>query len=203
MLHGLFWVNLAKVSVIISFYQELFSLWCSLRKNYEKQSKTCSFVLFSILCPNLQPLHLNTSDGYLVYGNKYQVEDPQAESVGQAESESFNEAEVKSRKSGIATAVRQAILESLRSKTGNTLVITQAKTESWSADENDNLAQTGRRTQLNQTRGREDDHTQVKYNRVERTITQADQDPSSILVSVLHMPKHLFKTYHWLKTQDS
>lgn len=46
------------------------------------------------------------------------------EALGQVESESFNEAEVKTRKSEITVEVQQAIFRNLRGKTGNTLRIT-------------------------------------------------------------------------------
>lgn len=63
------------------------------------------------------------------------------ESVGQAKLELFHETEVKTRKSGITAVIWQAILESLRNKTGSTLVIAQGKTIDWTTDENDSLSQ--------------------------------------------------------------
>lgn len=79
-------------------------------------------------------LRASIQSGFLIYqaDNSFWVSgtravDTEMEPVAPAESESFNEAETKTRKSEITAEVEQVISRSLRGKTGNTLRITRKK----------------------------------------------------------------------------
>lgn len=98
-------------------------------------------------------MRASIQSGFLIYqaDSSYWVsgsrtEDTEMDPVALAESESFNEAETKTRKSEITAEVQQVISRSHRGKTGNKLGITQKKAGALTKTPND-LAQTGRRTQ--------------------------------------------------------